>query len=89
MRGMQAHGACPRSPAKAGVQTRREAPNATLPRGSFLKGCAPAFAGALLLTACNGVTAPVENAAVPPDLESAAIERGMVRDPGDPEIAGL
>ncbi len=47
------------------------------------------MASFLLLAACNGVVAPPENAAVPQDLESAAIERGMVRDPGDTEIAGL
>lgn len=43
----------------------------------------------LALSACNGVGAPPENAAVPQDLETAAIERGMVRDPKDTEIAGL
>ena len=48
-----------------------------------------ALALLLALSACNGVTAPPENAAVPQDLEVAAIERGMVRDPGDTEIAGL
>lgn len=42
----------------------------------------------LALSACNGASAP-ENAAVPQDLESAAIERGMVRDPADTDIAGL
>lgn len=42
----------------------------------------------LLLAACNAGKPP-ENAAVPEDLEKAAIERGMVRDPGDTEIAGL
>jgi hypothetical protein len=47
-----------------------------------------ALALLLLLSACNGAK-PVENAAVPQDLESAAIERGMVRDPRDTEIAGL
>jgi hypothetical protein len=42
----------------------------------------------LLLSACTSSKAP-ENAAVPEDLEKAAIERGMVRDPRDTEIAGL
>lgn len=47
-------------------------------------------AGALLLlSACNGAVAPTQNAAVPQDLESAAIERGLVRDPANTEIAGL
>lgn len=46
-----------------------------------------AFALLLLLGACHG--APPENAAVPEDLEKAAIERGMVRDPADTDIAGL
>lgn len=40
------------------------------------------------LSACNGASAP-ENEAVPQDLETAAIERGMVRDPKDTDIAGL
>lgn len=42
----------------------------------------------LLLSACSGAK-PVENAAQPQGLESAAIDRGMVRDPRDTEIAGL
>jgi hypothetical protein len=46
-----------------------------------------ALALLLLLGACNAK--PPENAAVPEDLEKAAIERGMVRDPRDTEIAGL
>lgn len=48
-----------------------------------------ALALLLMLAACKGANAPPENAAVPQDLESAAIERGMVRDPKDTEIAGL
>ncbi|MCW3847719.1 hypothetical protein OF829_10750 [Sphingomonas sp. LB-2] len=48
-----------------------------------------ALALLLVLSACKGGNAPVENAAQPQDLESAAIERGMVRDPKDTEIAGL
>jgi hypothetical protein len=42
---------------------------------------------ALTLAGCS--TKPPENVAAPQDLESAAIERGMVRDPKDSEIAGL
>lgn len=42
----------------------------------------------LLLSACSGGTVP-QNAAQPQDLESAAIARGLVRDPGDTEIVGL
>ncbi len=41
----------------------------------------------LLLAACSGGT-PAEDQA-PQDLEKAAIERGLVRNPGDSEIAGL
>ncbi len=48
-----------------------------------------AIALLLLLSACNRIGAPPENAATPQDLESAAIDRGMVRDPKDTEIAGL
>ncbi|WP_448664452.1 hypothetical protein ACG3SL_07190 [Sphingomonas sp. CJ20] len=43
----------------------------------------------LLLSACTGGTAPTQNAADAQDLESAAIARGLVRDPGDTEIVGL
>lgn len=46
-----------------------------------------ALALVLLLGACH--SAPPPNAAVPEDLEKAAIERGMVRDPRDSDIAGL
>jgi hypothetical protein len=42
----------------------------------------------LLLAGCSGGQAP-QNAAQPQDLESAAVERGMVRDPKDTDIAGL
>jgi hypothetical protein len=42
----------------------------------------------LLLAACSG-QAPQQNAEQPQDLESAAIERGMVRDPADTNLAGL
>jgi len=41
----------------------------------------------LLLAACS--SKPPENVAQPQDLEQAAIDRGMVRDPRDTEIAGL
>lgn len=43
---------------------------------------------ALLLAGCSG-NQPRENAAQPQDLESAAIERGLVRDPKDTGIVGL
>ncbi|NML05187.1 hypothetical protein [Sphingomonas sp. G-3-2-10] len=46
------------------------------------------FALLLLLAGCSG-DAVVQNAAEPQDLEKAAIERGLVRDPKDTEIAGL
>ncbi|MET0309694.1 MAG: hypothetical protein ABW023_13385 [Sphingomonas sp.] len=48
----------------------------------------PALALLLLLGACTG-SQPRQNAAQPQDLESAAIERGMVRDPRDTEVTGL
>jgi hypothetical protein len=41
----------------------------------------------LLLAACSG--ASPEKAQAPQDLEKAAIERGLVRNPTDTEIAGL
>ena len=41
----------------------------------------------LALAGCS--TKPPENAAAPQDLERAAIERGMVRNPKDSDIAGL
>jgi hypothetical protein len=43
---------------------------------------------ALLLGACSGADVPA-NTAAPQDLESAAIERGLVRDPDESEIAGV
>ncbi|MCW3837917.1 hypothetical protein ACFQ1E_18245 [Sphingomonas canadensis] len=43
----------------------------------------------LLLAACSGGKQAAQNAAQPQDLESAAIERGMVRDPDDSSVAGL
>lgn len=43
---------------------------------------------ALLLAACSGGHAP-GNAQQPQDLESAAIERGLVRDPAEGDIAGV
>jgi hypothetical protein len=43
---------------------------------------------ALLLAACSGGQAP-GSAQKPQDLESAAIERGLVRDPGGGNIAGV
>jgi len=47
-----------------------------------------ALALVLLLTGCSDNQAQ-RNQARAPDLESAAIERGLVRDPRDTEIAGL
>jgi hypothetical protein len=41
----------------------------------------------LALAACGGGTS--QNAAAPQDLESAAIERGLVSDPRQNDIAGL
>ena len=41
----------------------------------------------LLLVACSGK--PAEKTQAPQDLETAAIERGLVTDPKDTEIAGL
>lgn len=49
---------------------------------------AGALLAALLLAACLGGQAP-DNAEQPQDLESAAIERGLVRDPSQSEIAGV
>jgi hypothetical protein len=45
----------------------------------------------LLLAGCSGAggDTPTQQAGEPQDLESAAIERGLVRDPGDSEVAGL
>jgi hypothetical protein len=43
----------------------------------------------LVLSACTSAQQPPENAEQPQDLESAAVERGMVRDPNDTDIAGL
>jgi hypothetical protein len=42
-----------------------------------------------LLAACSGAQQAPVNEAQPQDLESAAIERGLVRDPRDTEIVGL
>ncbi|WP_404339171.1 hypothetical protein AB2M62_07950 [Sphingomonas sp. MMS12-HWE2-04] len=47
-----------------------------------------AFFAALLLTGCSGGK-PAQPSGQPQDLESAAIERGMVRDPDDSSIEGL
>lgn len=47
-----------------------------------------ALALVLLLAGCSGAQ-PQQNAAQPQDLETAAIERGLVRDPKDTEIVGL
>jgi hypothetical protein len=42
----------------------------------------------LLLAACSGGPSGNQPAS-PPDLESAAVERGLVRDPGDTDVTGL
>ena len=42
----------------------------------------------LLLVGCSGGQQPAKDQP-PQDLEKAAIERGLVRDPADSEIAGL
>jgi hypothetical protein len=47
-----------------------------------------ALALVLLLTACSGGQGN-GNAQAPQDLESAAIERGLVRDPDDSDLTGL
>ncbi|ODP39346.1 hypothetical protein [Sphingomonas turrisvirgatae] len=43
----------------------------------------------LMLAACSGDGTDEQAAAGPPDLETAAIERGLIRDPGDGDISGL
>ena len=43
----------------------------------------------LALAACSGESQSAGNAEQPQDLESAAIERGLVRDPRDTNLAGL
>ncbi len=48
-----------------------------------------ALALVLLLTACSGGGQGSGNAQAPQDLESAAIERGLVRDPDDSDLTGL
>jgi hypothetical protein len=48
---------------------------------------AAALLAALLLAACSGAQTP--NAQQPQDLESAAIERGLIPGPGGGEIAGV
>ena len=48
------------------------------------------LAATLLLAACSGSGAPDPAASpTPPDLESAAIERGIVRDPKASDVTGL
>ncbi|AJP71548.1 hypothetical protein [Sphingomonas hengshuiensis] len=48
-----------------------------------------ALALLLVLAGCSGGGAPAQNGAQSQDLESAAIARGLVRDPADTEIVGL
>lgn len=43
----------------------------------------------LALSGCGGSGGGDKAAVVPPDLETAAIERGLIRDPGDSDITGL
>lgn len=43
----------------------------------------------LVLAACSGGEAPANKAEKPQDLEKAAIERGLVRNPADTDVAGL
>lgn len=50
---------------------------------------AGAALAALLLAACSGGGKGEGNAQQPQDLESAAIERGLVRDPAETELAGV
>lgn len=42
-----------------------------------------------LLAGCSALGGSDEAAKGPPDLERAAIERGLVRDPGDSDVTGL
>jgi len=49
---------------------------------------AAALLAALALAACSGGQSG-GNAQAPQDLESAAIERGLVRDPDDSDLTGL
>jgi hypothetical protein len=44
---------------------------------------------ALLLAACSGGSQPANKAQPPEDLEKAAIERGLVRNPADTDLTGL
>lgn len=48
-----------------------------------------ALALLLTLAGCSGGQAPAAKSDQPQDLESAAIERGLVRDPDDSEVGGL
>lgn len=43
----------------------------------------------LLLAACSGDAPTATQTPVPPKLETAAIERGIVRDPADTDVTGL
>lgn len=48
-----------------------------------------ALVGLLALAACSGGAPAPENAVQPQELERAAVERGLVRDPRDTELGGL
>ncbi len=43
----------------------------------------------LLLAACSAATPGSDTTTPPPDLETAAVERGLVRDPGNTDVTGL
>ncbi|MEG3180492.1 hypothetical protein [Sphingomonas sp. LT1P40] len=44
---------------------------------------------AILLAACSGATPTGNTTTTPPDLETAAVERGLVRDPENTDVTGL
>jgi len=48
-----------------------------------------ALIATLLLAACSGAPQQPDKAQPPQDLEKAAIERGLIRNPADTDIAGL
>lgn len=52
-------------------------------------GNLPLLGLSLLLAACSGGKVPANAPEPPQDLEKAAIERGLVRNPADTDIAGL
>ncbi|MFL9842421.1 hypothetical protein ABS767_15735 [Sphingomonas sp. ST-64] len=46
-------------------------------------------AATLLLAACSGGAPQPAASPTPPSLESAAIDRGLIRDPADTDVSGL